>query len=117
VAVGGSSKRWVQELQKLLPFEGVAAETAGAYHFICNGKFEDPCKHYAYYHRCHYRRGRHQTPLGSAMGSYCKSFVGVDLNDPGERIVRQPGYILSFAYSFKSFLAFLQLITKACPKF
>ena len=92
IALGTMSGGWKiiktmgTRITKVTPFEGVAAETAGAITLFVTETFENSCKHYTYYHRCHYGCRSHQTIIGCALGCYNKSFVGLDPNYPCERI-------------------------------
>jgi PiT family inorganic phosphate transporter len=53
---------------KVTPFEGVAAETAGAHHFIHNGSNENSCEHNSYYYGFDYRRGSYQKIVCGSWG-------------------------------------------------
>ena len=92
IALGTMSGGWKivktmgTRITKVTPFEGVAAETAGAITLFVTETFENSCKHYTYYYGCHYRSRRHQTFISRALGCYSKSFLGMDIDDPCEWI-------------------------------
>ena len=55
-------------ITKVTPFEGVAAETAGAITLFVTEALKDPCKHYAYNYRLHHGCGRHQSVYRLSAG-------------------------------------------------
>ena len=74
IALGTMSGGWKivktmgTRITKVTPFEGVAAETAGAITLFVTEAFENSCKHYAYYHRFHYRCRRYKTTYRPCVG-------------------------------------------------
>ena len=65
------------KITKVTPFEGVAAETAGAVNLICNRSIKDSCEYHTYYYRCHYGSGRYQKIICGKMG--CNSQPGMGM--------------------------------------
>ena len=97
IALGTMSGGWKivktmgTRITKVTPFEGVAAETAGAITLFVTEALENSGKYYAYDYRFHYRCWCYQAFICRTLGRYRKPSLGVDSHHPGKRGTGCPG--------------------------
>ena len=84
IALGTMSGGWKiiktmgTRITKVTPFEGVAAETAGAITLFITRVTKNTCEQYTYHSRVNYWSGCYQKTIRSTLGYHCTFIMGMD---------------------------------------